>query len=141
MALRNRDLYDYLKTNNFGIAKSTFVKTKLLNFVTSKCINLKLTIEQRDALQQQVNIYSVHLDERWKKSSRNVANFLRRNANWLDMEFKMPHSGTSHSGRGGRQKLQFQDTSARTKRSRLAATSHIVTTPEAIGVTQRKLQI
>lgn len=91
MALLNKDLYEYLRTKNLSIAKNTVVKTTLFNFVKSM---KHVEVSDLDNLRQKVNMFVVHLHEKWQRANRKDDQFLKNNKGWLQLEFMISSKKT-----------------------------------------------
>ncbi len=92
MVLRNRDLFNYLRTNNISIAKNAVVKTSLFKFVKS-ATTIQWDTNVEDHVRLRVNVFNGILCTKWVESKRTEQQFLKKTEKWLENEFVMPHAG------------------------------------------------
>ncbi len=88
MVLTCRELFRHLRDNKIEISNNTNVKTKLFNFVRLCYGNISESTEEQ--IRTQVNLFVLHLHQRWMQANRNEDRFSRKYANWLNINLNLP---------------------------------------------------
>lgn len=91
MEIRHIDLFKYLRNAKIPVRKSTVAIVVLERFTKER---LGCTADDEDIsdkfkeeLRQKVNIFLLHLVERWKKAKRQINRFKTDNTKWLQNVF------------------------------------------------------
>lgn len=83
----NADLYRVLRNSQSGLATYDVLRDEILQFV-----NKKLSKEELQDLNSRLQKFCCKLTKKWEDSSRNAANFLRKNQSWLQQNFCFPQN-------------------------------------------------
>lgn len=110
--LYNNSLSQVLLANS---DKSYEEQFELFLHVIGSEINEEISEKQRVVLVKKFKSFKAHLKSRWNHCSRNLINFERKNANWLELPFKIQLGATLNDEnhktclKRGRLPMPFED--------------------------------
>lgn len=91
----NRDLYNIIKISRYSMDDFRSISSKI-------CMGISTSLSEdvKKSLELSLRKFCTNLKKRWHESSRNEAQFLKKNASWLDNNFIFPTAFLSEKIRG-----------------------------------------
>ncbi|XP_051167905.1 uncharacterized protein LOC127285771 [Leptopilina boulardi] len=155
LVLKNRDLYDELRTQSISLTASSKASSQcLLLYINKQILAANLTITNdffEEKLKLKIATFCSHLAFKWNRKgiNRTNSNFLSKHADWLDLTFNLPsfsEASTSNAekdlqnvGGSGRSQKIFSECSSRTKRRRTEKLRANTSLEELIAATKTTL--
>ncbi|KAL4104318.1 hypothetical protein QTP88_019619 [Uroleucon formosanum] len=148
--VKNRCLFEVLKNNSFTLTSSTYEsRNAMTTYITHRLVeksNLEGNEEFDKCIQNKVEGFSNTLKKKWLDSNRCLTKFLKKNDNWLDLEFKIPllkkcEELCEPSTSSGRPRKSFLESSDRSKRRQIKNLREITSSDELICAAKSTLYV